>query len=353
MELKRLAKEGWEALFRTLFEHSAEALFVLDSAGRIVELNRQASDTLVCRREDLIGKSPVEFDACWDQAFPHGFGARLGCAETVSFQTTHRRKNGTVFPADVRVVPVGHGAHRLALFFARDLSERASAEALQASEERFRTLVQLSFDVYWETDAEHRFTLQEFSRGWPTRPSGSPRSARSAGRCPTSSRTRTPGASTGRRWRRIFRSATLSWHAPPPRVGDATCRSPGSLSTTGAGTSWGIGVSGGTFRSSSAPRRSMGHTSGSWSPWIGSTAPCTQATISRGWRARCSRLPSRSSPATGHGSPALAIRKPQNGVPSWSARGRRVRRRSIWGLMSTWTPTWRRCSRLRGLRANP
>ena len=164
MELKRLAKESWEALFRTLFEHSAEAVFVLDSAGRIVELNRQASDTLVCRREDLIGKSPVEFDACWDQAFPHGFGARLGCAGTVSFQTTHRRKNGTVFPVDVRVVPVGHGAHGLALFFARDLSERASAEeALQAGEERFRTLVQLSFDVYWETDAEHRFTRQEFS----------------------------------------------------------------------------------------------------------------------------------------------------------------------------------------------
>jgi PAS domain S-box-containing protein len=32
-----------------------------------------------------------------------------------------------------------------------------------ASDERFRTLLHFSFDVYWETDAEHRFTLQEFS----------------------------------------------------------------------------------------------------------------------------------------------------------------------------------------------
>ena len=31
------------------------------------------------------------------------------------------------------------------------------------SEERFRTLLQFSFDVYWETDAQHCFTRQEYS----------------------------------------------------------------------------------------------------------------------------------------------------------------------------------------------
>jgi len=36
-------------------------------------------------------------------------------------------------------------------------------EAIRESEERFRTLVQFSFDVYWETDAQHRFTRQEFA----------------------------------------------------------------------------------------------------------------------------------------------------------------------------------------------
>ena len=40
---------------------------------------------------------------------------------------------------------------------------RRAEQALRASEERFRALVQFSFDVYWETDAEHRFTRQEFS----------------------------------------------------------------------------------------------------------------------------------------------------------------------------------------------
>ena len=45
---------------------------------------------------------------------------------------------------------------------------RRVEHALRASEERFRTLVQFSFDAwYWETDAQHRFIRQELS-GWPS-----------------------------------------------------------------------------------------------------------------------------------------------------------------------------------------
>ncbi|MBV8672284.1 MAG: PAS domain-containing protein, partial [Acidobacteriaceae bacterium] len=42
---------------------------------------------------------------------------------------------------------------------------RRAEQAFIASEERFRTLVQFSFDVYWESDAQHRFTRQEFREG--------------------------------------------------------------------------------------------------------------------------------------------------------------------------------------------
>ena len=77
-------------------------------------------------------------------------------------------------PAGSFAVHAGH-ALPLSIFAALCLlltefsaGRRRVEQAFRASEERFRTLAQFSFDAwYWETDAQHRFIRQELS-GWPS-----------------------------------------------------------------------------------------------------------------------------------------------------------------------------------------
>src|SRR6185369_1880135 len=45
------------------------------------------------------------------------------------------------------------------------IERKRAEEELRQSEQRFRTLVDFSFDVYWETDTQHRFVRQEFADG--------------------------------------------------------------------------------------------------------------------------------------------------------------------------------------------
>jgi C4-dicarboxylate-specific signal transduction histidine kinase len=54
---------------------------------------------------------------------------RAGAGETITFETQHRRKDGTVFPVEIRTRMFAQGDRRFYLALARDITERKLAEA--------------------------------------------------------------------------------------------------------------------------------------------------------------------------------------------------------------------------------
>jgi PAS domain S-box-containing protein len=166
-ELREAEKElrASEARFRTFVDYATDAFFLLDDDWTILDVNRQACDCLGYSRQELIGKHKSDFDVGLDRASIQRLKQRVVAGEAITFETRHRRKDGGSFPVEVRVSQFEQRGRRF-LCLARDITERKRAEdELRESEERFRTLVQFSFDVYWESDAQHRFVRQAFAPG--------------------------------------------------------------------------------------------------------------------------------------------------------------------------------------------
>ncbi|HET7366000.1 MAG TPA: PAS domain S-box protein [Burkholderiales bacterium] len=117
-----------EARFRTFVDHATDAFFMHDERLIIVDANRQACESLGYTREQLIGMHPRGFDAGLSEQAIARLVERVAAGETVSFETLHRRKDGIVFPVEVRARAFRQGDRRFHLSFARDISERKLAE---------------------------------------------------------------------------------------------------------------------------------------------------------------------------------------------------------------------------------
>jgi PAS domain S-box-containing protein len=131
-ELRQVESEllAAETRFRTFVDHATDALFVHDDSGRVLDVNREACESLGYQRAELLGLTPALFD--WQAGADPGFAlrirSRLDAGESFDFESTHRRKDGSLFPVEVRTRPFWHGGRRFALSLSRDITERKRAE---------------------------------------------------------------------------------------------------------------------------------------------------------------------------------------------------------------------------------
>jgi PAS domain S-box-containing protein len=127
-----------ETRFRSLVDHATDAFFLLDEQLTIIDVNRQTCESLGYSREELIGKGPRDLDAALDEQSIAQLAERVRLGEILTFQTLHRRKDGTLFPVEVRVRQFQQGGKLFYLSLARDITQRVRAEEeLRASERRY------------------------------------------------------------------------------------------------------------------------------------------------------------------------------------------------------------------------
>jgi PAS domain S-box-containing protein len=119
-----------EVRFRTFIDHAADAFFLHDNdeGGTILDMNRQACESLGYSREELVEMTCYDIDAGLDPVSMEQLEARMQNGKTIAFETLHRRKDGTVFPVEVRARPLRQSGRLLAIALVRDVTERKQAE---------------------------------------------------------------------------------------------------------------------------------------------------------------------------------------------------------------------------------
>jgi PAS domain S-box-containing protein len=117
-----------ETRFRTYVDHATDALLVHDEEGTVLEANQQACVSLGYTREELIGMHPRIFNPAIDSAAHQWVRERLEAGEIFTFETTHQRKDGIVFPVEVRLRPFWDNGRVFALALVQDITERKRAE---------------------------------------------------------------------------------------------------------------------------------------------------------------------------------------------------------------------------------
>ena len=125
-----------EERFRTFVDRATDAFILLDAQLRVVDVNRQACESMGWSREEFIGMHPRQFDMGLDEPSIELLSQRASAGEIITFETRHRRKDGSAFPVEIRTGTFKEGGELFYLALARDISERKLAEeALRAKDD--------------------------------------------------------------------------------------------------------------------------------------------------------------------------------------------------------------------------
>ncbi len=135
--------------YRGLFDNASDAIYIQNKDGVFLDVNQSVVKMYGYEPDQIIGKTPAFLSAPGRNDL-RAINKKIRLAyggQPQNFEFWGKKKNGEVFPKEVRVHSGLYFGKKVIIAFAQDITERKKAEQkLKESEERFKTLSDISFE---------------------------------------------------------------------------------------------------------------------------------------------------------------------------------------------------------------
>jgi len=113
-----------EAHFRSLVEQASDSFYVHDVDGRFIDVNQHGCDCLGYTREELLKMNISDIDLDLSISELRYLRDQISSRAPIALESRQRRKNGDVFPVEIRMGPIDIDGQRHLLSLVRDVTER-------------------------------------------------------------------------------------------------------------------------------------------------------------------------------------------------------------------------------------
>ena len=141
--------------YRSLFDNATDAIYIQDLEGHFLDVNQGALKMYGYPKEFFIGKTPEFLSAPGknDMSKIIKFINNASKGKTQTYEFWGLRRNGEIFPKNVRSQKGFYRGEKVVVTFATDITDQKKVEeSLKKSEERFRSFFENSPISLWEED---------------------------------------------------------------------------------------------------------------------------------------------------------------------------------------------------------
>ncbi len=145
-----------EERLRVLFEQAADAIYVSELDGRLIQVNQEACRSTGYTERELLGLNVTDIDAetgTFEEQ--RSFFESLSSDSTTRIESLHQRKDGSAFPVETTIARLEAPDGDRILGIARDITERKRAEdGLRESEGRLREALRMAHLGNWHWNVQ-------------------------------------------------------------------------------------------------------------------------------------------------------------------------------------------------------